>query len=126
MNIDQVIYFLSVAETGSINASAKNFFISQQAINLQLTNLENELNTKLFSRKNKGFTLTKQGEMFQKHAQKIVDEYRSVLAELKALDNYQKLQQSVHGTISIFAAYHHKSIRSKPGRTSSFFAKTVL
>ena len=104
MNIDQVIYFLSVAETGSINASAKNFFISQQAINLQLTNLENELNTKLFSRKNKGFTLTKQGEMFQKHAQKIVDEYRSVLAELKALDNYQKLQQSVHGTISIFAA----------------------
>ena len=104
MNIDQLIYFLSVAETGSVNASAKNFFISQQAINLQLNNLENELNTKLFSRKNKGFTLTKQGEVFQRHAIKIVEEYRSILAELTALENYQKHQESVKGTLSIFAA----------------------
>lgn len=104
MNIDQLMYFLSVAETGSVNAAAKNFFISQQAINLQLNNLENELNTQLFNRKNKGFTLTQQGEVFHKHASKIMDEYRSALAELIALTNYQKRQKEVRGTLSIFAA----------------------
>ena len=112
MNIDQFIYFLSVAETGSVNASAKNFFISQQAINQQLNNLENELNTKLFSRQNKGFTLTKQGEIFAKHASNIVEEYRSILMELTALENHQKNQQKVNGTLTIF--------------TASIFADTLL
>ena len=43
MNIDQLNYFLSVAETGSINASAQKFFVSQQAVNASLKKLETEI-----------------------------------------------------------------------------------
>ncbi|MBQ2777875.1 MAG: LysR family transcriptional regulator, partial [Peptococcaceae bacterium] len=42
MHMNQLSYFLHVAETGSINAAAQNFFISQQAINTQIKKLEDE------------------------------------------------------------------------------------
>ena len=58
MHMNQLSYFLHVAETGSINAAAQNFFISQQAINTQIKKLEDELEVPLLNRTHTGITLT--------------------------------------------------------------------
>ena len=40
MHIDQLTYFVHVVETGSINATAQKYFMTQQAINASLKKLE--------------------------------------------------------------------------------------
>ena len=42
MHIDQLTYFVHVVETGSINATAQKYFMTQQAINSSLKKLESE------------------------------------------------------------------------------------
>jgi hypothetical protein len=43
MHIDQLTYFVHVVETGSINATAQKYFMTQQAINASLKKLESEI-----------------------------------------------------------------------------------
>lgn len=101
MHTDQLNYFLHVAETGSINSAAQKFFITQQAINIQLKKLEDELGTHLLNRTPKGITLTPQGQIFLPFAQKFLQQYDNVCHELQLFNQYES---NLSGTLSIFAA----------------------
>ncbi len=101
MTIDQLIYFLAVAERGSINSAAQQFFATQQALNASLRKLEEEVGCALLSRGYKGVALTPQGQIFKPYADNIVRQYRQAT---RALGRYNAQSSQVKGTLSLFAA----------------------
>ena len=64
--------FMAVAEHLSFTQASKELKISQPAITKHIQELENIYNTQLFSRQKGKISLTRQGELFLEHAQKIV------------------------------------------------------
>lgn len=68
MNFKQIEYFVEVAKKQNYTKAANKLFISQSAITKQIFLLEQELETSLFIRNNKGVKLTKAGEIFLKDA----------------------------------------------------------
>ncbi len=101
MYIDQLVYFLHVAETGSMNSAAQKFYMTQQAINASLKKMEAELDTPLINRSNKGVTLTPQGYIFAEYAKSIVQQYEEAVHELQ---RFNAAESNLHGTLSVFSA----------------------
>ena len=50
MTTQQMEYFLSLAQKLNFSAVAERFFISQPTLSRQISNMERELNVKLFTR----------------------------------------------------------------------------
>lgn len=74
MRLEQISYFLSVAEHGNITAAARSLYISQPALSKQITLLEQEIGLPLFERQTRGVTLTRAGVQFQKDLKNILKE----------------------------------------------------
>ena len=64
--------FIAVARHLSFTQASKELKISQPAITKHIQELENIYNAQLFSRQKGKISLTRQGELFLEHAQKIV------------------------------------------------------
>ena len=62
-SIEQFAVFKEVADTGSITQASKRLFISQPSVSVQIQNLEHEYGAQLFSRTNRGVTLTPFGQI---------------------------------------------------------------
>ena len=52
MKLEDLYYFISVWETGSITKAAQRHFMTQQGLSRIISNMERELGTKLLTRKN--------------------------------------------------------------------------
>ena len=74
MNLRALSNFLTVAETGSLNAAADIVRIAQPALTRQIALLEEEFGTKLFVRHHRGVTLTQSGAQLREHAERIIAE----------------------------------------------------
>ena len=85
MNSKQLQYFLTILKKGSIAAAARELDIAQPAISQQLANLEREMGMPLFARSFKGVVLTEAGEVFAKHARRLVDDINAAKADLQHL-----------------------------------------
>lgn len=72
MNINQLKYFVSVAETGNFTKAALNHYISQTAITQQIHALEENIGAKLFDRNSRPVSLTSAGKVFLKEAREIL------------------------------------------------------
>ncbi|MBQ6117576.1 MAG: LysR family transcriptional regulator [Oscillospiraceae bacterium] len=59
--------FKEVAEAGNITAAAQSLYISQSAVSQSIKQLENELQTRLFSRNSRGVSLTGEGKMLYEY-----------------------------------------------------------
>lgn len=101
MNIEQLKYFLTVAEYGSVNSVADRFFMTPQAINASLRKLEAEFDSPLLNRSKKGVTLTPQGLLFAEWAKTIVNQYEKMQLVLTAYNNESI---TLSGTLSVFSA----------------------
>jgi DNA-binding transcriptional LysR family regulator len=99
MHIVQLTYFVHVVETGSINATAQKYFMTQQAINASLKKLESEIGSPLLNRTYKGIELTPQGHIFLQYAQNILSQYNESLQQLEL---YNAEEANLIGTLSIF------------------------
>ena len=62
LRIEQLYYFLIIAQEQSINAASKILYISPQALSRSLLHLEEELHVKLMERSRYGVTLTEKGK----------------------------------------------------------------
>ena len=80
--LDLMRLFVQVVEEKSYTQVARRLGVSQPAISNQMRVLEDKLGAKLFLRQGKGFILSHQGEVVLKHAQRILDEWNSLLSEL--------------------------------------------
>lgn len=72
MNLNQLKYFVSVAENGSFTKAAAHHFISQTAITQQIHALEENVGAILVSRNSRPVTLTPAGTVFLKEARAIL------------------------------------------------------
>ncbi|EOH90893.1 LysR family transcriptional regulator [Enterococcus pallens] len=87
MNIQQLHYFLHLAETQNMQQTAEDLFVSQPALSKAITNLEKELEVKLFDRIGRRLQLNKYGELFQKRAYRSLNELEVGKEEIYALTN---------------------------------------
>ncbi|MBZ4665535.1 LysR family transcriptional regulator [Mahella sp.] len=74
----------------SISIAAKELYLSQPAISMQIKSLEQELNTKLLERSNKGVKPTEAGNIVYEYAQKILELYEHMNKDLESLTNTQR------------------------------------
>lgn len=72
MEIRQLKYFISVAETGSFSETSRRMYLSQSAISQQIKALEDELNTTLFVRTPHQVSITESGDILLPLAKQIV------------------------------------------------------
>lgn len=90
MNIKQLQYFLKVAEMKSIAAAARQLDIAQPALSLQISKLEHEVKSQLFSRGIKGVQLTESGLLFEKHVQIVVGQLNRAVSDISELEGSPK------------------------------------
>lgn len=74
MTIQQLKYLLMVANVSSINEAAKRLFISQPSLSAALKELEEEINLTIFTRSNRGVTITVEGEEFLGYARQVLNQ----------------------------------------------------
>ncbi|MGB0466247.1 MAG: LysR family transcriptional regulator [Pontibacterium sp.] len=82
MKLNQLKYFLKIAELGSVSAAARELFIAQPALSLQISALEKELGMVLFIRGAKGVQLTAAGEKMVHHARLILRQVDTARADV--------------------------------------------
>ena len=74
MQIQQLTYFVTVAEQGSINKAAEKLFVTQPNLSKAISNLESELKVRIFDRTNKGVILTDEGKKLYQYARTILNQ----------------------------------------------------
>ena len=68
MDLRQLRYFVTIVQTGSMAAAAKQLHLAQPALSHHLKNLEREFDTRLLERGPKGMSATAKGELLYQHA----------------------------------------------------------
>ena len=79
MNLNQLRYFVSVAECGNFTRAANQHYISQTAITQQIHALEENVGAKLFDRNSRPVALTPAGRVFLKEAREILGKMDAAL-----------------------------------------------
>lgn len=82
MKLNQLKYFLKIAELGSVSAASRQLYIAQPALSHQVAALEKELEVELFTRTVKGVQLTTAGEKLLHHAGLILRQVESARADV--------------------------------------------
>lgn len=83
MDIQQIRYFIVLAEYKSFAKAAEQLYISRQGLSKSIMILEKEFNVPLFLRTSTGIELTENGKTFYAHALRLVDEYDSALRNIQ-------------------------------------------
>lgn len=81
MTLNQLQYFYQAAKTQHFNRAADSLSISQPSLSRAISSLEAELGVVLFERMGRNVALTKAGQIFLEHTEKILDDIS--LAESK-------------------------------------------
>ena len=97
MDINQLKYFISVAQTLNFSEAARRNSISQPAISHHIGELEKQLGCQLFLRSRRSVTMTEQGREFLPYAVQIVE-----TAE-KAAFQLRQREEGVGGHVTIAA-----------------------
>lgn len=95
IDIKQLIYFLAIAEEGSITKAADRLHMAQPPLSKQLKMLENELNVNLVERNTRNLRITEAGKRLQYRAKQILDLTETTIKELKDYDG------GIHGMLRI-------------------------
>ena len=80
MELDQLRYFLRVAERGNFTRAAEDLMISQPALSRSIQKLEDELGQPVFERKTRSVSLTEAGVLLESRAQQVL----AILEDTKA------------------------------------------
>ena len=82
MDLNQLEYFLRVAELGSINRAAKELGLSQPALSRSLSQLEHDLGQQLVVRCRTGITITEAGSVLASRGLALLREAGAIREEL--------------------------------------------
>jgi len=115
LTLRQLSIFESVARHASYSAAARELFLSQPAVSMQVRQMEEEIGLPLFERTGKRITPTQAGEEVLRYSRRIhqqLEELELVLNDIKGLKR-GRLHLTMASTASYFgpqllAAFHHK------------------
>lgn len=93
--------FLAVVRCGSLTHAAKELYVSQPAVTLQIHKLESEYNETLFYRRERGVELTPAGKILYEYAKRINRLYDEASEELGTLSGKMKGTLRVGATLTI-------------------------
>ena len=95
MKLQQLIYAVKVAECGSITEASRKLFVSQPSITAAISDLEKEMDVRIFDRTNKGVTVSEEGETFLGYARQVLEQADLLESRYKG-----RSQQAPHFSIS--------------------------
>lgn len=101
MDLYQVRYFLTIAETGTFSRAAERLYLSQPSLSTGIKKLEQELGVTLFERGGRRTVLTAAGRSFLEKATVIMEQYQAALHELKGFDDQPILRIGVLSTMQV-------------------------
>jgi LysR family hydrogen peroxide-inducible transcriptional activator len=90
MQLRNIEYVLSIAETKSFSKSAKSLHISQPALSQAIQKLEEELGAHLFLRRSNETLLTRAGELFVEDARKILMLSEQIKKKMEDIHNVRQ------------------------------------
>lgn len=79
MDIDHILYFIEVAESGSFSEAAENLYTTQSSVSKHVIAFEKELGLSLFDRSRRKIQLTEAGAAILVDAKKIAAVYKHLL-----------------------------------------------
>lgn len=82
MRTEDLLYFVTVAKTRSLNKASQKLNVTYQSINTGIKNLEAEFEIPLLERTSKGTYLTKEGEIVEEFAKRILSETYTIKKQL--------------------------------------------
>ena len=74
MTLQQLRYLIAIAEHGSMNAAAQAMYVSQSNLSTAIKDLEKEFGITIFTRSNRGVSLTNDGTELLSYARQIVEQ----------------------------------------------------
>ena len=74
MTLQQLKYVTAVADFHNITEASRRLFISQPSLTAAIRELEKEMGITIFSRTNKGVTLTNEGDEFLSYARQVLEQ----------------------------------------------------
>lgn len=104
MELRQLRYFLKVAQTLNFSLASRELFITQSTLSQQISQLENELQQKLFQRNSHEVLLTEAGEMLLPLAAETVKMAENCVLRL------DELRDMLTGEVNIGVTYSFSSI----------------
>ena len=109
MNINQLKYFIAVAEYRSFSKAAEQYFLTQTAVTQQVQKLEETVGVQLIDRKTRPISVTPMGNVFLKEARAIVN--RMDMAVLRT----REASTGITGTLRIgyTKGYEHSNLTVK-------------
>lgn len=109
MDVRQLRFFVEIARCRNFTRAAEKLHIAQPAVSMAIRKLEEELDLVLFNRQEKRIALTAEGEIFLKHAQRILGEVRAAETEMAELHGLAKGEVRV-GIPPMLSAYFFPGI----------------
>lgn len=107
MELKQLRYFVTLAQTGNMTNASRSLFITQQALSKAILKLEEELGVPLFERTQQGVRLTEYGKCLLLHARKVtraVDAASQAIADMKSARRYEIHMGYVSGSFHAHSA----------------------
>lgn len=104
MNERKLKIFFEVAKSLNMTETSKNLYISQPAVSMAVSEIENELGVKLFERIGKKLYLTYEGEVFLEYARRILNIYDECRIKIGHITDLKcgKLKIGASTTIGIY------------------------
>jgi len=109
MDIRQITFFVEIVRQRSFTRAAERLHVAQPAVSMAMKKLEDELELVLFNRQERQVTLTAEGEIFLRHAEKLLDEMAATEAEMEELRGLAKGEVRV-GIPPMLSAYFFPQI----------------
>ena len=101
MDLQQLKYFLALADAGNFHIAAENIGLTQSALTQSIAKLEKDLGVELFVRSHTGTRLTAHGARLLHHAQVILAQVQAAETEFTARSGARGIELSV-GVMPIF------------------------
>lgn len=79
MELRQLKYFITIANTRSYSTAAKSLFVTQPTLSWNIQQLEDEFNAHLFFQTKQGLQLTENGEKLFTRGQKVLNEFEELM-----------------------------------------------
>lgn len=105
MNIDHLKTFHRIAEIGNFTQAARDLFLTQPAVSMQVQSLENTLGVPLFDRSRRKVNLTSEGRVLYEYTQRIFSLVGQMQDEFQSLSSLNT-GRLVLGASAVMSAFY--------------------